>query len=271
MAFLDRGNANLWYEHVDLTPPWLTDVPTLVFCHGVGTNCDTWKAWMPLLSPHYRIVSFDTRGFGRSTLTDTDNLTFDFDTYADDILAVVAAAAPRAGNGFHLVGESLGGTISLFLALRNPESIKTLTLASTGFRGASLDAVNAWRQTIADHGMAHWSEQMMEARFVDGAIDGSAWGWFHRVQAGCNPEWLLGAADMLLDVDLESRLGGLDRPVQLLAGDSSPFINLEHTLALRDALADVRLRVFPGARHGIVFSHATDCAKEVHHFITERG
>ncbi len=265
MAYITRPGANLWMDHIDLTPPWNTAPETLVFCHGVGTNSDTWHDWLDALATSFKLVWFDTRGFGRSPVTDPKRA-WSFDDLADDILAVV----DKAGGGpFHLVGESLGGTISLFLALRDPGKVKTLTLASTGFRGASLGRVNSWRETIKNDGMAIWSEQMMKARFVDGAVDKARWNWFHRVQAGTEAKSLLDAADLLLAVDLEDRLAGLKPPLQLLAGDSSPFINLEHTMALRDAVPNSRVRVFPNARHGIVFSHGKECARQTRRFINE--
>lgn len=265
MGYITRPGANLWTDHIDLTPPWDKTPETLVFCHGVGTNADTWHDWFDSLATSFKLVWFDTRGFGRSTITDPD-WQWNFDDLADDILAAVDNAG---GGPFHLVGESLGGTISLYLGLRDPARVKTLTLASTGFRGASLGRVNSWRETIDRDGMAIWSEQMMQARFVDGAVGKDRWNWFHRVQAGTDAKSLLDAADLLLDVDLENRLGGLKPPLQLLAGDSSPFINLEHSLALRDAVPGASIRVFPNARHGIVFSHGKECARQARRFIKE--
>lgn len=265
MAFLERPGVNLWTENFGLAPPWKNKVETIVFCHGVGTNADTWRDWLSTLTPGFNVIVFDTRGFGRSSLN-ADAGPWSFDTLADDILAV----ADNAGVGrFHLVGESLGGTISLYLGIRNPERLKTLTLASTGYRGASLTQVNAWRERIADKGMATWSSDMMTARFVDNAITRNRYEWFDRVQAGTDADALLDAADLLIGVNLEADLPKVACPVQLLAGDSSPFINLEHSLSLRDKLPDARIRVFPNARHGIVFSHARECARQVRDFIRE--
>lgn len=264
MAWLETKGARLWMEKLDAPLPWNTLNPndTIVFCHGVGINCDIWRGWLPELIDNYRVIRFDTRGFGRS-VTDA-NQTESFDSYVDDLEAIIESSRSEA---VHLVGESLGGSASLAFACKFPNRVKTLTLVSTGFRGAALNRVGSWREVIDRQGMATWSEQMMNARFVDEELDGSRWEWFHRVQAGTDPSALLNAADLLLGVDLTSRLNKISMPVLLLSPDQSPFIPLAHTVDLHDKLANASLQVFPGCRHGIAFSRDLECAQALAEFI----
>lgn len=265
MAYIDSNGVSLWVETLDAPMPWNTLSPNepIVFCHGVGTNCDIWRGWLPELMDNHRLLRFDTRGFGRSLVSNGD-LDWTFDRYVDDIGTVIDQA--NAGP-IHLVGESLGGSAALAFACRHPQKVKSLSLLSTGFRGASLNSVGDWRQTIAEQGMAHWSEQMMQARFVEDELDGPRWEWFHRVQAGTDRDSLLLAADLLLEVDLTPELSACNMPVMLLSPDRSPFIPLNHTIELRDALPDARLQVFPGCRHGIAFSRDVECAQSLAEFI----
>lgn len=111
---LETLTGPLYYDITDLTPPWLEQPETIVFCHGVATNCDIWAGWLPILAPHFRIVRFDTRGFGRS-LEYGENFSWSMDALADDIVAVASAADAER---FHLIEESVGGTASLHLASR---------------------------------------------------------------------------------------------------------------------------------------------------------
>ncbi len=265
MAYIASAGVNLWVEQLDAPMPWNTLNPddSIVFCHGVGINCDIWRGWLPALMDTHRVIRFDTRGFGRSQFCASEP-DWNFQGYVDDIGAVVNNA--NAGP-VHLVGESLGGSAALAFACQNPARVKSLTLVSTGFRGASLNSVGDWRQAIADEGMARWSENMMTARFVDDELDGPRWEWFHRVQAGTDPKSLLLAADLLLAVDLSTQLSACTMPVLLLSPDQSPFIPLAHTLELRDALPNAQLQVFPGCRHGVAFSRDLECAEALAEFV----
>src|SRR5690606_20524714 len=100
--------------HIDIkdqTLPWVTAPETIVFCHGVATNCDIWSEWLPFLGQYFKLARFDTRGFGRSYHSG-EKTTWTMDGMADDILAVAKAAGTEK---FHLVGESMGGTACLHL------------------------------------------------------------------------------------------------------------------------------------------------------------
>ena len=38
MPTLDRAGGPLDYDVIDITPPWVEDPETIVFCHGVATD-----------------------------------------------------------------------------------------------------------------------------------------------------------------------------------------------------------------------------------------
>ena len=55
---------------------------------------------------------------------------------------------------FHYVGESLGGTLGLYLAIHHPDAIASVTTCSTAHRGGSIQRVHEWRAFIARHALA---------------------------------------------------------------------------------------------------------------------
>lgn len=260
MPFLETPAGALHYTVADTAAPWeATARETIVFCHGVATNADIWSAWLPALAQRYRIVRFDTRGFGRSALPPPD-YEWTLPALGDDILAVADAARAER---FHLVGESAGGTAALALAAREGGGgrVQSLSVLSTGHVGGYIRNVDPWRETIAASGMESWSLQMMERRFAPGAIAEAQWRWFHDQQTRTEPDALLGAADMLLAADLRPVLDRATMPVLIMSGSASPFVPLEAARDLACLLPDARLRVFPGVRHGLPFSHAVPCSQ----------
>lgn len=263
MAKLSTPHGALRYEVIDITPPWVEAPETILFCHGVGTNADIWSGWLPHLVGRWRIVRFDTRGFGRSERPG-DGFEWSLDSLADDILRIAAhTRTPR----FHLVGESMGGTFALHLAARGAPEVASVTVCSTSHKGASIEHVREWRAFVTEHGMSAWSEQMMARRFAPGAIPDAVWTWFDRVQEQTDAEVLLAAADMLIGADISPALPAIGVPCLILAPDSSPFVPVSVAAELFGLVPDSRLRTFAGARHGLACSHGAECAKELGRFL----
>ena len=66
---LDDG-AELFYKIDDFTDPW-TEPETVLLHHGMAKNHKMWFGWVPVLARHYRVIRFDMRGMGQSTVPGT--------------------------------------------------------------------------------------------------------------------------------------------------------------------------------------------------------
>lgn len=265
MPTLSSSGCELHYQLHDLTAPWIEDKQTVLFHHGLGATSGTWAGWWPVLAERLRIVCFDMRGHGRSGHPRAD-APLSLDLLADDIFKIADAAG---ADRFHLVGESIGGTIALLAALEHPERIRTLTISNGAHVGGSIQSIDNWRQIMDTRGMQGWSEHMMHGRFFDGAISLAMWRWYEREQAGVSADFVLRAVELLAGADLSPRLGALRVPVLLLHGDSSPFIPVAVMADLKTRLPDARLQVFAHAKHGLPFSHAQACAQTLCNFVAE--
>jgi len=254
-TFLSNGGP-LNYDVVDITPPWVKEPETILFCHGVATDRNIWAGWLPALTDRYRVVRFDTRGFGRSHVPGP-GFEWSMDLLADDILAV---AETTDSGQFHLVGESLGGTVSLYLASRDPAAIRSVTAVSTSHRGGSIRKAREWRAYVAANGMEAWSRGMMVDRFFLEAIPDDVWRWFHGVQCATSPDSLLDLADLLIGSDFSDALTRIEVPALLLAPDSSPFVGTDITADMHRLIPNSEIQVFPGARHGLSCSHGLECS-----------
>jgi pimeloyl-ACP methyl ester carboxylesterase len=263
---LKTPRGPLYWQVDEPLLPWVVEPQTIVFCHGVAIDCGIWATWLPVLAPHYRIVRFDTRGFGRSHEPGRA-VDWSLDLFADDILAVAAAAGAER---FHLVGESMGGTACLALATRANAPLLSLTCVSTSHRGASIQRVGAWRERATREGMAVWSAQMMDDRFVEGVLPEAARQWFSDVQQRTEVGNLLDAADMLVRTDLSAALSRVSAPTLLLVPDSSPFIPLDVPCEIHRSVPNAEVAVFPGVRHGLAFSHGAQCAAMLVDFLARR-
>ncbi len=102
----------------------------VVFIQGVGLHGDGWLPQTRTLGSHFRCLTFDNRGMGRSQPVGTE---ITVEQLAEDTLAVMDAAGIGAA---HIVGHSLGGVIALQIALTARQKVKSLALLCTSSRGS---------------------------------------------------------------------------------------------------------------------------------------
>ena len=99
---------------------------TILFVNGLGDELGTWSSQVPaFLKAGYRVVTFDNRGVGASSMPPGPYTT---EMLAKDAKALVDHLGLR---DFHLLGISMGGMIAQEYALRYPEDLASVTLACT--------------------------------------------------------------------------------------------------------------------------------------------
>ncbi len=114
-------------KHQTFTP--LSD-ETIIFLHGGNVAGWMWGAQVPAFDDYHLLVP-DYPGFGAST-TDHEGNDDDWVSIADTADRVAALIAHHArGSRAHVVGLSLGSSVAIELALRHPDAVASLFLAST--------------------------------------------------------------------------------------------------------------------------------------------
>ncbi len=99
---------------------------TILFVNGLGDDLDTWGSQVPaFLEAGYRVVTFDNRGVGASSMPPGPYTT---EMFAKDTKALVDHLGLK---DFHLLGISMGGMIAQEYALRYPNDVLSVTLACT--------------------------------------------------------------------------------------------------------------------------------------------
>ncbi len=267
MPFVDREDKRIFYEEIDLTPPWIVNPQTIMLHHGIGTTSGVWSDWLPVLSGMYRLLRLDMRGFGQSSTAEKAG-EWSLDLLADDAIAV----ADHAGcSRFHFVGESIGGTLGLFLAIRHPQRLQTLTVSNGAHRGVEIQNVQQWGTLIEQQGQEAWSRQLMDWRFYPGALSDAHYQWFHRQQSTSSLSATLDLAKLLLQIDLSAEVSKIELPVLLLSPDNSPFIPVSVMVDLFARLGNAVLQVFPHTRHGLPYSNGAECAAVLKKFLDRRA
>src|SRR5262245_4032968 len=144
MPLATTSHGNLHYEVVDQVVPWRQPRDAILFHHGIGASAEIWTGWFPALADAHRLVTFDMRGYGRSHIPEA-GFAWSLDRMLDDLFAVADAVGLQR---FHLVGESIGGTVALAAALAQPGRIATLSVSNGAHLGASIQRVEVWRRQL---------------------------------------------------------------------------------------------------------------------------
>src|SRR5262249_39826593 len=118
-GFVQNAGAEIYYERTGIGP-------AIVFAHGLGGNHISWWQQVPYFSSHHSCVTFAHRGFSPSRISSGS---VDPALFAEDLLALVDHLQLAE---LRLVAQSMGGWACLNFALRHPQRVRALVMASTG-------------------------------------------------------------------------------------------------------------------------------------------
>jgi pimeloyl-ACP methyl ester carboxylesterase len=113
-GWVERDGVRVFWERHGDGEPTLLLLPAWSIIHS-----RQWKAQVPYLARHYRVLTFDPRGNGRSDRPPTAEA-YDDDQYVADALAVLDATGTREAV---LVGLSRGSRWAVELAATRPERV----------------------------------------------------------------------------------------------------------------------------------------------------
>ena len=118
-GFIDSETEQIYFES------WGHAEETVVLTHGMGGSHAVWYQQVPYLLQEFRVVTWDQRGFGRST-----NHSGDIGPVpaVRDLLELLDHLEVEQA---HIVGQSMGGWSALGLAIDHPNRVASLTLADT--------------------------------------------------------------------------------------------------------------------------------------------
>ena len=186
--------------------------PAVVFIHGFGGDLNNWLFNQPALAESHTTYALDLPGHGGSTKEVGDG----------DVGAMVAAVCdflqavgvPKA----HLVGHSLGGAVSLDLALNHPDLVASVTALAPAGLGPEISM-----------------------DYIDGFIAASRGRKLKGVLEMLVHDPELVTSDMVEDVLKYKRLDGVDAALNKVAG--ATFAGGQQALRLNDRLGELEVPV----------------------------
>jgi pimeloyl-ACP methyl ester carboxylesterase len=211
----------------------------VVLLHGGDPAIETsWERILPALARTRRVIAFDQQGHGRTADVDRP---FTFEGSADDTAALLAwLKVPKAD----LMGFSNGANIAMQVAIRHPELVRRLVLASGMVKRGGLRP-EFWegmqRATLAD-----MPPRLAEAYRKTSPHPERLPSFFRK-----SVDRMLGFRDWP-----EEMLKGIAAPSLVVIGDAD-VVRPEHAVELAKLLPHARLAILPLTDHeGVVLARA---------------
>ena len=183
-GYLEINGARLYYEEAGTGD-------AVILLHGFSLDARCWDGQFEPLARHYRVVRYDIRGFGRSSLPHGAPYSHAGDL--GELLNRLGAETPV------LIGLSMGGAIAVDFALTHPLSVRALVLVGStlgGYRWSDEESsfyrevIRRAREDGIELGRQHWlrdplfaapMEQPEAAAMLTEMIAGySGWHWLNR-------------------------------------------------------------------------------------------
>lgn len=99
----------------------------VVLLHGFGASSYSWRKVIPELARSFRVVAIDLNGFGW-TERPSDPRSYSRDGQIQLVLGVMRELGIRRA---HFVGHSYGGSLTLYMAARHPEVVRSMVLVDS--------------------------------------------------------------------------------------------------------------------------------------------
>ena len=266
----NSGDIDLYYEDHGSGDP-------VILIHGYPLSGSSWEKQMPgLLATGYRVITYDRRGFGKSSQPTTG---YNYDTFAADLDKLVNHIQLER---FALVGFSMGGgEVARYIGKHGSKKVSKAVFISSvppfllktpdnpeGVDGAVFEgiqkAVVADRYAFFTEFFKHfYNTDVLLGKRVSEQVVHASWSIAAAASAtaslACVPTWY---------EDFREDLKHINIPTLVLHGDSDRILPIassgQRTAKL---VAGARLVIMKDGPHCITWTHAEEVNSELLNFL----
>ena len=219
----------------------------LVLVHGFLGSSKMWKPQIDFFKYHFRVITPDLPGFGRSNKAKSHN---SIQSIANLLLDCLEE---KKIDKFHLLGHSMGGMIVQEMAKKSGGKISKLVCYSTGPRGempGRFETVDQSRENIKKNGLEVTAKNIAQTWFVLGE---KAKYFDLCLEAG--KQTSIEAADNAL-IAIKNwhgvkNLQDIKNNTLIIWGDKDKSYNLGQVQTLEKNISDSNLVIFKGCAHNV--------------------
>ena len=238
MAFLDIGDLRAHY-----VLSGSAGAPVLVLSNSLGTNFSMWDPQIPSFEKHLRVLRYDTRGHGQSTVTPGP---YRIEQLARDVLHILDRLTL---DRVHFCGLSMGGMIGMWLGANVPDRLHKIVLCNTAARIGTADIWNARIDAVSKNGMRAIAPAIIERWFTP-AFRASALEIVANAQRmieASPPDGYTACCAAIRDMDQRENISSIRVPTLVVSGAKDPVTTVADGQFLADRISGARLLELPTA------------------------
>jgi 3-oxoadipate enol-lactonase len=238
MPTLETGDVRLHYEQSGAV-----NGPVLVLAHSLGSNLHMWDKVLPSFEKSLRILRYDTRGHGESSVPSPP---YSIEQLGGDLLLLMDHLSIERA---HLCGLSLGGLVSQWLGIHAPGRFERLIFANTAARIGTRDVWEQRTAMVQSSGMAVLALQTVE-RWITPAYreqHPAEMETIRQMLAATDPAGYCGCCATLRDTDLRGEIAAIEAPCLVITGTHDPATPPSDGQAIHSALRNSNYVEFDSA------------------------
>jgi pimeloyl-ACP methyl ester carboxylesterase len=239
----------------------------LILIHGLADDHRSWRRALPGLLLRHRVLMYDLRGHGGTSLGQPDGTLRQLGT---DLAALMDATGVE---GADIAGFSLGGTIAMRMAIDHPERVRGLVLVATSSRVGR--AAADWYQERVD--MVTRNDPQLRATLDRDAADVYAQsaselpdGLLIRRQSTADPRGYGNACAAMAALNaapLDPELSRISAPTLIVASDLDRHCPPKAAEIIAAGIKGSRLEIIPGAGHPIPVEKPHELVRSIDSFL----
>ena len=258
MPLFDTGDVQLNYQVEGEGAP-------IVFSNSLGTDLHLWDPILPLLPKGLKIIRYDKRGHGKSTVPKGP---YSMGALISDVEKLLDYLEVKDAM---FVGLSVGGMIAQGLATKRMDLIRAMVLSNTGMK---IGTKEMWQQRIDDIGVSG----------LEAAADTVMQRWFSpefcaspevipwRTMLAETPlEGYLGCCSAIAGTDFFSTTAALKLSTLAIAGSDDGATPPDLVREMQELIAGSRFHLIRGAGHLPCVEKPDEYARVLTDFLRETG
>jgi len=240
--------------------------PTVILLHGLGGNSGNWLFTIPALAANYHVIAPDQIGFGKS---DRLMLKYRVGTLVDFLDKFMSELKIEKAS---LVGNSLGGWVAAWTAIKYPNRVEKIILAdAAGLKPAAVDIAQIYSLNYSTRDEVR---QLVKLVFFNQALFGSD-AFVEQslsVRVAANDGYTINSLIESIKRDedfLNGRLGEIKKPTLIVWGKQDGLLKVADGEQFKREIAGSELVVFDQCGHVPMVEKAAEFNKAVLTFLAK--